>query len=227
MHTHLTLTLSPHTQITPETLVGDLVEEVATNKALPQDHYALYLVIGEGDSYRVLSGSDRLLGALSSVGSECYLCLKPNSFFVSLKPFVSLSFPLSLSLSLSHVYVSTCTQFLNELFEHCVCCCLHCLQMHLDSWDPVQVHVREKRKWKKYPCAIRGNSFVQFKDSKVWTHSHSHPHSHSHTHTHTHSHTHSVLMRWSDCQSQSWTCMLEWKGLSELTTGTQCPQGRH
>ena len=76
-------------QITPETLVGELVEEVATNKALPPDHYALYLVIGEFDSYRVLSSSDRLLGALSSVGSESYLCLKPNAFSTSIKPFVS------------------------------------------------------------------------------------------------------------------------------------------
>ena len=35
------------------------------------------------------------------------------------------------------------------------------------GWETVQVHVREKRKWRKYPCAVRGNSFVQFKDNKV------------------------------------------------------------
>jgi hypothetical protein len=34
------------------------------------------------------------------------------------------------------------------------------------GWETVQVHVREKRKWRKYPCAVRGNSFVQFKDNK-------------------------------------------------------------
>ena len=78
-----------HPQITPETSVGEIVEEVSTNKSLPPDHYALYLVIGEGDSYRVLSSSDRLLAALSSVGSECHLCLKPNAFYESIKPFVS------------------------------------------------------------------------------------------------------------------------------------------
>ena len=76
-------------QITPETSVGEIVEEVTTNKSLPPDHYALYLVIGEGDSYRVLSSSDRLLAALSSVGSDCHLCLKPNNFYESIKPFVS------------------------------------------------------------------------------------------------------------------------------------------
>ena len=41
--------------------------------------------------------------------------------------------------------------------------------MHLDGWESVQVHVREKRRWKKYPCAVRGKSFVQFKDNKVCT----------------------------------------------------------
>lgn len=86
---HLNVVIFLPFQITPETQVGEVVEEVATNKALPQDHYALYLVIGEFDSYRILSNSDRLLGALSSVGSECYLCLKPNAFYTSIKPYVS------------------------------------------------------------------------------------------------------------------------------------------
>ena len=40
-------------------------------------------------------------------------------------------------------------------------------QMHQDGWESVQVHVREKKKWKRYPCAVRGKSFVQFKDNKV------------------------------------------------------------
>ena len=50
------------------------------------------------------------------------------------------------------------------------------LQMHLDGWESVQVQIREKKKWKKYPCAVRGNSFVQFKDNKVCTHTHTHTH---------------------------------------------------
>ena len=77
------------------------------------------------------------------------------------------------------------------------------------GWETVQVHVREKRKWRKYPCTVRGNSFVQFKDNKVcgwWYHSclqvygccderdqrlqHTRTHTHAHTHTHTHTHTH-------------------------------------
>ena len=97
-------------QITPETLVGDLVEEVATNKALPPDHYALYLVIGEFDSYRVLSSTDRLLGALSSVGSECYLCLKPNAFYASIRPFVS-------------AHCDPCVCSLYFVSVHCDCVC--------------------------------------------------------------------------------------------------------
>ena len=40
-------------------------------------------------------------------------------------------------------------------------------QMQHDGWETVNVHVREKKKWKKYPCAVRGDSFVQFKDNKV------------------------------------------------------------
>ena len=65
------------------------MEEVATNKALPQDHYALYLVLGDSESHRVICSSDRLLGVLSSVGSECFLCLKPNNFAARLKSYVS------------------------------------------------------------------------------------------------------------------------------------------
>ena len=29
-------------------------------------------------------------------------------------------------------------------------------QMQHDGWETVNVHVREKKKWKKYPCAVRG-----------------------------------------------------------------------
>ena len=40
-------------------------------------------------------------------------------------------------------------------------------QMQHDGWETVNVYVKEKKKWKKYPCAVRGNSFVQFKDNNV------------------------------------------------------------
>ena len=40
-------------------------------------------------------------------------------------------------------------------------------QMDQDSWECVPIYVREKKKWKKYPCAIRGNNFIQFKDLRV------------------------------------------------------------
>jgi len=33
--------------------------------------------------------------------------------------------------------------------------------------ESVNLHVREKKRWKKYFCAVRGGHFIQFKDSKV------------------------------------------------------------
>ena len=36
-----------------------------------------------------------------------------------------------------------------------------------DTWQSVQVQVREKKKWRKYPCAVRGKDFIQYKDNKV------------------------------------------------------------
>ena len=92
--------------------------------------------------------------------------------------------------------------------------------MQRDGWETVQVHVREKRKWKRYPCAVRANSFIQFKDNKVcvkslfvnycgrglytcvqnprlvrvsfdFTHAHAHnTHTHTHTRTRTRTRTH-------------------------------------
>lgn len=35
------------------------------------------------------------------------------------------------------------------------------------SGETVLLHVKEKKKWKKYPCCLRDNQFVQFKDPKV------------------------------------------------------------
>ena len=33
--------------------------------------------------------------------------------------------------------------------------------------EPVMLQIREKKKWKKYPCTVRNDCFIQFKDSKV------------------------------------------------------------
>ena len=37
----------------------------------------------------------------------------------------------------------------------------------LSNGQTVMLHVKEKKKWKKYPCCLRDNQFVQYKDSKV------------------------------------------------------------
>ena len=37
----------------------------------------------------------------------------------------------------------------------------------LGKGDAVQLHVREKKRWKKYPCCVRDTFFIQFKDPKV------------------------------------------------------------
>ena len=113
--------------------------------------------------------------------------------------------------------------------------------MHLDGWESVQVHVREKRRWKKYPCAVRGKSFVQFKDNKVCTTQiptiplsiylsiYLSPYlsislyraiylpilspslSLSHTHTHTHTHTCTVYQRGCEAASDGDGCVC-WDG---------------
>jgi hypothetical protein len=66
-----------------------VVEDVATRKALPKDHYALYLVLGDSESHRVLSFSEKLLAAQCSAGTDCFLCLKPNTFADTLGQYVS------------------------------------------------------------------------------------------------------------------------------------------
>ncbi len=70
-------------------MVSDVVEKVVTEKALPPNHYALYLVLGDSESHRVLSFIERLLAVLCSTGSECFLCLKLNAFGETLKQYVS------------------------------------------------------------------------------------------------------------------------------------------
>ena len=35
------------------------------------------------------------------------------------------------------------------------------------SGECLHLFVREKRKWKKYPCCVRDGYFIQFKDGKV------------------------------------------------------------
>ena len=69
--------------------MSDVVEKVATEKALPPNRYALYLVLGDSESHRVLSFTERLLAVLCSTGSDCFLCLKPNAFGETLKQYVS------------------------------------------------------------------------------------------------------------------------------------------
>ncbi len=69
--------------------MSDVVEKVTTEKALPPNSYALYLVLGDSESHRVLSFTERLLAVLCSTGSDCFLCLKPNAFGETLKQYVS------------------------------------------------------------------------------------------------------------------------------------------
>lgn len=81
--------LLSHSQITGTTTVGEVVERVATQKALPPNNYALYLVLGDSESQRVLGFSEKLLAVLYSTGSDNFLCLKPNTFAETLVQFVS------------------------------------------------------------------------------------------------------------------------------------------
>ena len=68
-----------------------MVEDIATRKFLPKDNYALYLILGDSESYRVLSFSEKLLAAQASVDTDCFLCLKPNTFGDTLHHYVSAS----------------------------------------------------------------------------------------------------------------------------------------
>ena len=40
------------------------------------------------------------------------------------------------------------------------------LQMS-ESGEAVMVNLREKRRWRKYPCVVKSNHFVIYRDSKV------------------------------------------------------------
>lgn len=45
---------------------------------------------------------------------------------------------------------------------------MHFMQFNtLGEGMPVVLHVREKKKWRKYPCTVRNGCFIQFKDAKV------------------------------------------------------------
>ena len=37
----------------------------------------------------------------------------------------------------------------------------------MESNEAVMVNVREKKRWRKYPCAIKSNHFLIYRDSKV------------------------------------------------------------
>ena len=76
-------------QITATTTVGEVVEKVATQKALPPANYALYLVLGDSESHRVLCFKELVLAALGSTGTDCFLCLRPNTFAETLQQYVS------------------------------------------------------------------------------------------------------------------------------------------
>lgn len=76
-------------QINGMSTVQGVVEEVVTRKELSPDTYALYLVLGDSESHRVLCFSERLLAVLCSAGTEHYLCLQRNSFWETLNPHVS------------------------------------------------------------------------------------------------------------------------------------------
>ena len=79
----------PHSQITATTTVRDIVVKVVTQKGLPPANYALYLVLGDSESQRVLCFSECLLAALCSTGTDCFLCVRPNSFAETLQQYVS------------------------------------------------------------------------------------------------------------------------------------------
>lgn len=76
-------------QITGITSVKDVVEEVVTRRELSPNNYALYLVLGDSESHRVLCFTERLLAVLCSAGTNHFLCLKKNVFWETLRPYVS------------------------------------------------------------------------------------------------------------------------------------------
>lgn len=87
MHTH---THIPLHQINAGRTVGDVLNETATNCGLPPMNYALYLVLGDSESHRVLSPSEILMAALVSAGKDSsFLCIKPNTFGEALSQYVS------------------------------------------------------------------------------------------------------------------------------------------
>ena len=68
--------------------VQQVVEEVVSHKELPPDMYALYLVLGDSESHRVLCFSERLLAVIYSASTDFYLCLQRNAFYETLCPYV-------------------------------------------------------------------------------------------------------------------------------------------
>ena len=36
-----------------------------------------------------------------------------------------------------------------------------------DSSEAVTINLREKKRWRKYPCAVKSNHFVIYRDTKV------------------------------------------------------------
>eukprot|EP00731_Ephydatia_muelleri_P030729 Em0022g243a len=113
------------TKINAGRTVGDVLNETATNCGLPPMNYALYLVLGDSESHRVLSPSEILMAALVSAGKDSsFLCIKPNTFGEALSQYVD------------------------------------------KGADRVTLHVKEKKKWKKYICTIHEGAFIQYRDAK-------------------------------------------------------------
>ncbi len=95
------------------------MKEIVVHKDLPSDMYALYLVLGDSESHRVLCFAERLLAVICSTGTEHYLCLQRNTFWETLHPHVSL---LILSLHFYHPYFSSfCVWWCTVVIKSMIC----------------------------------------------------------------------------------------------------------
>ena len=102
-----------------------MVEKVATEFALPPARYALYLVLGDSESHRVMSSSESLLAAMCSAGTDSFLCLKPNTFADSLKQYVSVC------VLVLCVCMCVCMCVCVCVCGVCVCACVVCMCVYV------------------------------------------------------------------------------------------------
>ena len=116
-------------------------------------------MLGNSEAERTLHPSERVLTVMQTVQCDFFFCLKQNLFAERVKPYVRVC--------VLFVCVHSCTFV-------CVCVCevhirlkmLFFLQMS-DSGEAVMVNLRERKRWRKYPCAVKSNHFVIYRDSKV------------------------------------------------------------